>query len=93
MGNSVQTKWKWLEVRPKKTTKQLCIKGRNMTVWNLVADIIVSGCAPEEMARRYRLPLEAVQEALAYYHENRAMIDAEVEETKRQLREAGLLKD
>lgn len=78
--------YQWLEPKPyKKGTRQLGIKGRNMTVWNLVAEIVVAGAAPEEMARRYRLPLEVVQEALAYYTENREWIDAEVDAEGRRL--------
>lgn len=83
---SAETKYQWLEPKPyKKFTKQLGIKGRNMIVWNLVAGIVVSDVPPEEMARRYRLPLEAVQEALDYYYDNKEWIDAEVDEEGRQL--------
>lgn len=58
MTVSVETTYKWLEPKPyKKFTKQLGIKGRNMIVWNLVADIVVSGDTPEEVAKDYRLPL------------------------------------
>lgn len=83
---SAKTTYKWLEPKPyKKYTKQLGIKGRNMIVWNLVASIVVSDVPLEEMARRFRLPLEAVQEALDYYYANQEWIDAEVEETARRL--------
>ena len=78
--------YQWLEPKPyKKFTKQLGIKGRNMIVWNLVADIVVSGKTPEYVAQNFRLPLEAVQEALDYYHANKDWIDAEVDEAGRQL--------
>ena len=60
-------------------------KGRNMTVWNLVADVVVSGLTPEEVADDYDLPREAVQEALQYYGVNKEWIDAEVDETGRRL--------
>ena len=80
------TTYQWLEPKPdKKSTRQWGIKGRNMTVWNLVAPLVVREVAPEEMARRFDLPLEAVQEALAYYYANKEWIDAEVEEEGRQL--------
>lgn len=86
MTVSVETTYKWLEPKPyKKFTKQLGIKGRNMIVWNLVASIVVSEVPPEEIARRYRLPLEAVQEALDYYYANKEWIDAEVDEEGREL--------
>jgi uncharacterized protein (DUF433 family) len=86
MSMSVKTTYQWLEPKPyKKFTKQLGIKGRNMTVWNLVADIVVSEVTPEEMARRFRLPIEAVQEALQYYCDNKEWIDMEVDEEGRRL--------
>jgi uncharacterized protein (DUF433 family) len=83
---STETTYLWLEAKPyKKHTKQLGIKGRNMIVWNLVAPIVVSGQTPEYVAQNFRLPLEAVQEALDYYHANREWIDAEVDEQGRRL--------
>lgn len=83
---STETTYQWLEPKPyRKFTQQMGIKGRNMTVWNLVADIVVSEVSPEEMARRFDLPLEAVQEALDYYYANKEWIDAEVDETGRRL--------
>ena len=80
------TTYRWLEPKPyKKSTRQLGIKGRNMTVWNLVADIVVSEITPQETADNYDLPLDAVQEALDYYAVNKGWIDAEVDETGRRL--------
>jgi uncharacterized protein (DUF433 family) len=86
MTMSAETTCQWLEPKPyKKFTKQLGIKGRNMIVWNLVADVIVSGVIPEEVANDYRLPVEAVQEALDYYYANKEWIDAETDEVGRRL--------
>ena len=78
---STETTYQWLEPKLyKKHTRQLGIKGRNMIVWNLVSSIVVSGVSPEEMARRYGLPLEAVREALEYYQANKDWIDGEIDE-------------
>ena len=50
---SAKTTYQWLEPKPyKKSTRQLGIKGRNMTVWNLVAPVVVSGQTPETVAER-----------------------------------------
>jgi uncharacterized protein (DUF433 family) len=77
---SVETTYRWLEPKPyKKTTRQLGIRGRNMIVWNLVAEIVAGGRTPQEVAEDYRLPLEAVEEALDYYYAHRDWIDAETE--------------
>ncbi len=79
-----QTTYQWLEPKPsKRFTKQLGIKGRNMIVWNLVADIVVDDADPAKVAKDYRLPLEAVHEALEYYYANKEWIDAEVNEEAR----------
>jgi uncharacterized protein (DUF433 family) len=83
---SAKTIYQWLEPKPyKRFTRQLGIKGRNMIVWNLVHPIVVQGHAPEAVAADYRLPLEAVQEALDYFHANQEWILAEVEETGQRL--------
>ena len=82
---SVETTYEWLEPKPYKNTRQLGIKGRNMTVWNLVAPVVVSGRTPEKVARDYRLPVEAVTEALEYYRANKEWIDAEIDEIGREL--------
>ena len=82
---TVEATYQWLEQKPYKATRQFGIKGRNMTVWNLVAPIVVRKVAPQEMARRYRLPVQAVQEALDYYYANREWIDAETDEIGREL--------
>jgi uncharacterized protein (DUF433 family) len=82
---STTTIYQWLEPKPSmEFTRQLGIKGRNMTVWHLVADVIVRGRSPEYVAENFRLPLEAVQEALDYYDANKEWIDAEVEEEARE---------
>jgi uncharacterized protein (DUF433 family) len=80
------TTYQWLEPKPyKRFTRQLGIKGRNMLVWHLVAGIVVRGEPPEFVAGDFRLPVEAVQEALDYYYATKEWIDAEVDEQGRRL--------
>jgi len=90
--NAIETEnhYRYLEPKPYKTTKQLGIKGRNMTVWNLVATMRTEGFTIEETAEGFRLPAEAVIEALDYYYKNKTMIEAENEQIGREL---GLIKD
>jgi uncharacterized protein (DUF433 family) len=45
---------------------------------------------PEEVAQDYELPVEAVYEALDYYEKNRELLEAEVEEERRRLKEHGI---
>jgi uncharacterized protein (DUF433 family) len=81
-----ETTYQWLEPKPyKKHTRQLGVRGRNMIVWNLVGEVVVGGRTPQEVADDFRLPLDAVNEALDYYHANKEWIDEEVEEQARRL--------
>ena len=57
---------------------RLCIVGTGISV-HRVAILYKLGNSPEEIVRKYRhLPLAGVYAALAYYHANRAQIDAEI---------------
>jgi uncharacterized protein (DUF433 family) len=57
-----------------------------MHVWHLVATMLRERETTEETARNFGLPVEAVREALEYYQQNKALIDAETEEEGRRLR-------
>lgn len=83
--------YQYLEPRPHPWRKILWIKGRNMHVWHLVATMLREGETPEETAKNFGLPLEAVLEALDYYQHNKALVDAETEEEGQRLREQGWL--
>jgi len=53
----------YLEARPHPWRKQLFIKGRNMTVWQLLSKMWASERTPKEAAAGFGLPAEAVYEA------------------------------
>jgi len=89
----IEVVYKHLEARPHRWRKQLWVKGRHMTVWHLIGAMRAGGYTKEQTAANYDLPLEAIEEALAYYQENRALIEAEAEEEGRRLRAAGLHPD
>jgi uncharacterized protein (DUF433 family) len=88
---SAKVTYKYLEARPHRWRRQLWIRGRHITVWQLIGAMRAGGYTKEQAAENYDLPVEAVEEAMAYYNENRGLIEAEVEEEGRRLREAGLL--
>jgi uncharacterized protein (DUF433 family) len=69
--------------------KQLYIKGRNMTVWQLVSNVRANQLTVEQAADNMELPVEAVAEALSYYSENRSLIESENDEERRWLLEKG----
>lgn len=62
-----------------------------MHVWHLVATMLREGETPEEPAKNFGLPVEAVIEALDYYQRNKELVDAETEEEGRRRREKGWL--
>ena len=75
--------YKYLEPRPKNWRNQLWIKGRNMTVWHLIATMRTERETLEQTAKNFGLPLEAVLEAMHYYALHKDIVEADVEEGKR----------
>ena len=70
--------WKHLERRPHKWRRQLYVKGRNMTARQLAGGVLSNKMTPEEGARDYDLPVEAVREALAYVEKEKDLVEYEV---------------
>lgn len=83
--------YEYLEERPHPWRKILWIKGRNMHVWHLLATMLREGQTPEETAKDFRLPVQAVLEAIEYYRRNKALVDGETDEEGRRLHAAGHL--
>jgi len=76
--------YQYLVARPHPWRRQLYLKGRNMTVGQLVSTIQANCLTPEEAADDLELPLEQVKEALAYYELHSDLIESEArEETAR----------
>lgn len=91
MSRATDITYKYLEPRPHPWRKILWIKGRNMHVWHLVATMRREQETPEETAKNFGLPVEAVLEALDYYERNKDLVDAETEAEGHRLREKGWL--
>jgi uncharacterized protein (DUF433 family) len=91
MSTETAITYKYLEPRPHPWRKILWIKGRNMHVWHLVATMLREQETPEETAKNFGLPVEAVIEALDYYQQYKDLVDAETHEEGRRLREKGYL--
>ncbi len=60
-----------------------------MTVGQLVSTVYANKLTPERASVDLDLPVEAIQEALAYYEENKALIQMEAAEVRRQFAEGG----
>lgn len=80
----------YLERRPEKRTKHLCVKGRNLTVGGLIGHMRTNALSPEQLSEDTDLPIEAIFEALQYFEENEESILAENEAVGREL---GLVRD
>ena len=85
--------WQHLVARPRSWRTQLFIKGRNKTVRSVVGAMAANRMTVEETAEDLDIPAAAVREALAYYMQHKAVIDAEVEQENRWLTEQGLTRE
>jgi len=74
--------WTWLVRRDHPWRRQLWVKGRNLTAGDLVRTASIEGWPPEETARQFDVPLEAVIEALRYAEVARELIAAEEAENR-----------
>jgi len=60
--------WKYLERRPGSSYQQLCIKGKRIWAWTLYCEFMSEkeSRTPEQLAEDWNVPLNAVEEAIAY---------------------------
>lgn len=76
-------RWTWLIEQPHSWRRQLWIKGRRMTAGQLVGHMQGNDWTPEETARQFRLPVDAVLEAQRYVGANADLVEAEAIEEER----------
>ena len=81
--------WKYLVVRQHPWRKQLYIKGRNMTVRQLVGDVKANRRTEDEAAANWHLPVEAVREALAYFEANPEVIELDAAQERYLVKQMG----
>src|SRR5690349_15914393 len=79
----------YLEARPHPWRQQLWLRGRTMTVGQLVATMRSNGLTPEQAAVDLVLPLAQIAEALFYYAEHHALVDRELREDRKRLQTQG----
>jgi uncharacterized protein (DUF433 family) len=92
MPSKTEKQYRHLEPRPGSNYRQLFLKGRRIRA--AVVDQAIHGpdpFTPEEFAREYQVPLEAVLEALDYVGQNRPLIEQERDREAARLRTRGLL--
>jgi hypothetical protein len=83
-------RWQYLIPRQHRWRRQLSVKGKNMTVGQLISTIRANRLTPEQASESLDLPLAAIHEALTYYEENRGLIELEANEERRRLAERGM---
>ena len=90
MPGKSTTRYQHLEPRPGSNYRQLFLKGRRIRA--AVVDEAIHGPdprTPEEFARDYQVPLDAVLEALDYVARNRSLIEQERDREAAMLRARG----
>jgi uncharacterized protein (DUF433 family) len=91
MTTTDQTQYQHLESRPGSNYRQLFLRGRRIRA--AVVDEAIHGPdprTPEEFARDFQVPLDAVLEALDYVARNRPLIEQERDREAANLRARGL---
>jgi uncharacterized protein (DUF433 family) len=91
MATSTAAEYQHLEPRPGSNYRQLFLKGRRIRA--AVVHEAVHGpdpYTPEEFAREYGVPLEAVREALDYVENHRSLIEADRDREAADIRARGL---
>lgn len=92
MSQTTTTSWKHLAPNPKSAYKQLFIAGRRIRARTLYGMFMSAEepMTPEAIAREYDLPLEAVQEAIAYCQTDPAEIKEDFEREERKMTATGI---
>ena len=91
MSPTTATPYQHLEPRPGSNYRQWFLKGRRIRA--AVVYEAIHGpdpCTPEEFARDYQVPLEAVHEALDYVARNLPLIEQERDREAADIRARGL---
>ncbi|MFC1705761.1 hypothetical protein ACFL59_02930 [Planctomycetota bacterium] len=82
--------WTYLVARPHEWRKQRFVKGRRLLAATVWRDMLANQRSGPETAVEWDLPIEAVDEIVAYCEENEPLIRAEALEEQRRLRTAGV---
>ena len=82
--------YQYLVTRPEKGRRQAYLKGRNLTVGQLIYTMRANDLSAEEAAADLNLPVAQVHEAQAYYQVHHDLVEADAEEEKRLLFSQGV---
>ncbi len=82
--------YNYLVARPEKGSRQLYLKGRNMTVGQLIYKMRANQLDAEGASEDMDLPVDQIKEAQAYYYTHRDLIESEAAEELRYLQSRGV---
>lgn len=86
------TKYRYLTENPSSSYRELFIRGAKLRVQSVVSDMENEGWTAEETAAMWRIPLEAVHEAIAYVHANEEYLEQERRRSRQEAIAKGYLK-
>ncbi len=67
---------RWIEPHPwKGSAAEARLKESKISVWAIIGQLRAEGRDVQRVAEDYLIPVEAVEAALAYYQQHRAVID------------------
>jgi uncharacterized protein (DUF433 family) len=69
--------YRFLTERSGSSYRELFVSGTSVRAQSLVSEMENEGLTPEEIAVAYHIPVEAVQEAVGYVHDNEEFLAAE----------------
>jgi uncharacterized protein (DUF433 family) len=80
-------RYTYLVQRPHKWKRQLYVKGRRLPATVVYSDYLLEQRTPQQLAKDWELPVEAIQECINYCQENQELLQMESDEESRQLAE------
>ncbi|MCA9802666.1 MAG: hypothetical protein KC777_11915, partial [Cyanobacteria bacterium HKST-UBA02] len=82
--------WRFLIRQAHPWKEQLFVKGRKLPAASVWSGMMVNELSPQEAAENWDLPIEAIDEIVAYCEQNRGLLEMEAAEEKRRLAEKGI---
>lgn len=88
--STVNTQWQHLSPNPKSAYHQLFIKGCRIRAWLIYCDHMAQDLTAEEIAQDRDLPLEVVQECIAYGATNPPEVRGDIIREEESMRAMGM---
>jgi len=88
--STVNTQWQHLAPNPKSAYHQLFIKGRRIRAWIIYCDHVAQDMTAEQIAEDRNLPLDVVQECIAYGATNPPEVRGDIIREEESMRAMGM---